>query len=178
MASVNKASLREEFTALKGRFEQHCAKGEVSAELRALVEALLLLFELLLAVFLEKTTPKTSRNSGLPPSQTGKDEDQSASKPGTRTTGQTPAHHRSHHTRTIETVTRVPVERCAHCGEDLRNTPGHGHERRTLIDIVFGVLRCVVFIYDIVTFPVYSITQQSWKERSKQNLGDVSIELI
>jgi hypothetical protein len=47
-----------------------------------------------------------------------------------------------------------------------------------LIDIVFGVLRCVVFIYDIVTFPVYSITQQSWKERSKQNLGDVSIELI
>ena len=71
MASVNKASLREEFTALKGRFEQHCAKGEVSAELRALFEALLLLFELLMAVFMEKTTPKTSRNSGLPPSQSG-----------------------------------------------------------------------------------------------------------
>jgi transposase len=137
MTSVNKASLREDFATLKGRFEQHCAEGQVSTELRTLFEALLMLFELLMAVFMEKTTPKTSRNSGLPPSQTGKDEDQSASKPGTRTTGQTPAHHRSHHTRTIETVTRVPVERCAHCGEDLRNTPGHGHERRTLIDIVF-----------------------------------------
>jgi hypothetical protein len=43
-----------------------------------------------------------------------------------------------------------------------------------LLDLVFGVLRCVVFIYDIVTFPVYSITQQSWKERTKQNLGNVS----
>ena len=43
-----------------------------------------------------------------------------------------------------------------------------------LIDFVFGVIRCVVFIYDIVTYPVYSITQQSWKDRTKQNLGNVS----
>lgn len=40
-----------------------------------------------------------------------------------------------------------------------------------LVDIVFRVMRCVVFIYDIVTFPMYSITQQSWKDRTKQNLG-------
>ena len=44
-----------------------------------------------------------------------------------------------------------------------------------LIDFVFGVIRCVVFIYDIVTYPVYSITQQSWKDRTKQNLGNVSL---
>ena len=46
-----------------------------------------------------------------------------------------------------------------------------------LIDFVFGVIRCVVFIYDIVTYPVYSITQQSWKDRTKQNLGNVSLTL-
>ena len=104
MASVNKASLREEFTALKGRFEQHCAKGEVSAELRALFEALLLLFELLMAVFMEKTTPKTSRNSGLPPSQTGQDgEDPTTPERRTRAKGRKHTHNRSDNTRTIET---------------------------------------------------------------------------
>jgi hypothetical protein len=88
MASVNKASLREEFASLKGQFEQYCAKGQVSAELRALFEALLILFELLMAVFMEKTTTKTSRNSGLPPSQTGQDEDQTSSQRATRAKGQ------------------------------------------------------------------------------------------
>ena len=138
MASVNKASLREEFAALKGRFEQHCAKGEVSAELRALVEALLLLFELLMAVFLEKTTPKTSRNSGVPPSQTGQDgEDPTTPQPRTSAKGQNPTHNRSDNTRTIETLTTLPVEHCAHCGTDLSDAPCQGHARRTRIDIVF-----------------------------------------
>jgi transposase len=137
MASVNRASLRADFAALKGRFEQHCAAGEVSAELRALFEALLMLFELLLAVFMEKTTTKTSRNSGLPPSQTGQDADPTTPARCTRANGQNYPHHRSDHTRTRETVTTLPVERCAHCGEDLSATPCQGQERRTHIDLVF-----------------------------------------
>ena len=72
MASVNKASLREEFEGLKGQFEQLCAEGKMGADSRALFQALLMLFELLMAVFMEKRTAKNSRNSGLPPSQTGK----------------------------------------------------------------------------------------------------------
>jgi transposase len=137
MASVNKASLREEFASLKGQFEQYCAKGQVSAELRALFEALLILFELLMAVFMEKTTTKTSRNSGLPPSQTGQDEDQTSSQRATRAKGQDHAHNRSDNTRTRETVTTIAVEHCAHCNADLSQTPCQGHERRTAIDIVF-----------------------------------------
>ena len=70
MASVNKASLREEFEGLKGQFEQLCAEGKMGADSRALFQALLMLFELLMAVFMEKRTAKSSRNSGLPPSQT------------------------------------------------------------------------------------------------------------
>ena len=69
MASVNKASLREEFTALKEQFERLRAEGKVTEEILSLVQALLMLFELLMAVFMEKRTPKSSRNSGLPPSQ-------------------------------------------------------------------------------------------------------------
>lgn len=47
MASVNQASLREEFTTLKGQFERLCAAGTVSEDLRALVQALLMLAALL-----------------------------------------------------------------------------------------------------------------------------------
>ena len=74
MASVNKQSLREEFDALQGRFEQLVADGKMAGESRALVEALLLmLLRLLMAVFLEQHTSKTSTNSSKPSSQTPKD---------------------------------------------------------------------------------------------------------
>ena len=74
MATVNKASLRAEFDALKARFESLCAAGKMSAESRALVDALLMLFEVLMAVFMEKHTPKSSANSSLPASQCPNDE--------------------------------------------------------------------------------------------------------
>ena len=73
MATVNKASLRTEFDALKARFESLCAEGKMPPESRALVDALLMLFELLMAVFMEKHTPKSPANSGLPPSQSPND---------------------------------------------------------------------------------------------------------
>ena len=73
MATVNQSSLRSEFDALKARFESLCAEGKMSAESRALVDALLMLFELLMAVFMEKHTPKGSANSSLPASQSPHD---------------------------------------------------------------------------------------------------------
>ena len=69
MASVNRQSLRAEFTALQDRFGQLSADGKIGAESGALIEALLMLLRVLMAalpaawpVFLEKTTPKTSAN--------------------------------------------------------------------------------------------------------------------
>ena len=64
MATVNKASLRSEFDALKARFESLRESGGMGDEARALFDALLMLFELLMAVFMERGTPKGSRNSG------------------------------------------------------------------------------------------------------------------
>ena len=43
-----------------------------------------------------------------------------------------------------------------------------------VIDVVLGFFKVVTFVYDIVTFPIYGLTQQSWKDRTKQNLGQVS----
>ncbi len=47
-----------------------------------------------------------------------------------------------------------------------------------VIDIVLGFFKVVTIVYDIVTFPIYGIAQQSWRSRSKQNLGSVRISLI
>ena len=66
MATVNKSSLRAEFDALKARFESLCA-GTMSAESRAVFDALLMLFELLMAVFMEKHTPKAAPTPASPP---------------------------------------------------------------------------------------------------------------
>ncbi|HES75684.1 MAG TPA: hypothetical protein ENO09_01605 [bacterium] len=86
MSSVNKKSVREEFDTLKARFESLCAEGKMGTESRALMQAMLMLFELLMAVFMEKHTSKHSKNSSKPPSQTGKD-DTSTSLPGAKGKG-------------------------------------------------------------------------------------------
>ena len=70
MAGVNKQSLREEFAALKGRFAQLSTDGKITAEGRALIQALLMLLQVLMAVFMERHTPKTSTNSSRPSSLT------------------------------------------------------------------------------------------------------------
>lgn len=136
MATVDKTSLREEFDALKGQFQRLSADGKVSDESRTLIQALLMLFEVLMAVFMERRTTKTHRNSGIPTSQTEKDET-AASRPGTHGKGKPQNDARSGNTRTVETVQVIEVNACETCGEDLSKTRCQGHERRTRIDIVF-----------------------------------------
>jgi transposase-like protein len=136
MASVNKQSLREEFDTLKAEFERLCADGKLAAESRALFQALLMLFEVLMAVFMERRTAKDSRNSSLPSSQTTKD-DNTAIQPGANGKGKAQNDVLSGNTRTVETVQLAPVNQCRTCGEDLSETPCQGHERRTRIDILF-----------------------------------------
>ena len=43
-----------------------------------------------------------------------------------------------------------------------------------VIDLVLGIFKVVTFVYDIVTFPIYGMTSVNWKERTRQNLGNVS----
>ena len=132
MATVNKASLRTEFGALKARFEALCANGKMSPESRALFEAFLMLFELLMAVFLEKNTPKSSRNSGLPSSQTGADE--TARRPGAQGKG---PKSRAAPTRVVAETRTAPVTECRACGRGLEGVAPAGTERRVRVDLVF-----------------------------------------
>ena len=136
MATVNKHSLREEFNRLKAEFEQLSATDQMSAETRALFKALLMLFEVLMAIFMEKTTGKDSRNSSLPPSQTSKDET-AATRPGGKSKGVRQNDARSRHSRTVITTAMAAVDACGNCGADLSNTPSQSRQRRTRIDILF-----------------------------------------
>ena len=136
MATVNKQSLREEFNALKAEFEHLTVNGKMAAESRALFQTMLMLFEVLMAVFMEKHTAKDNSNSSLPSSQTAK-EDNTAIQPGAKGKGKSHNDTLSGNTRTVETVQIASVNQCGICGEDLSDTPCQGHERRTRIDIIF-----------------------------------------
>uniref|UniRef100_UPI003AF621AA hypothetical protein n=1 Tax=Thiolapillus sp. TaxID=2017437 RepID=UPI003AF621AA len=136
MATINKQSLREEFDALKGEFERLCASGKMAADSRALFQAMLMLFEVLMVVFMEKRTPKNSANSSKPSSQTPKD-DTAITHPGANSKGNKHNAICCDNTRTVETVHASPVSQCETCGEDLSKTPCQGVARRTRIDIIF-----------------------------------------
>ena len=136
MSSVNKTSLREEFDTLKTQFKSLSSEGKMTAESRALFQAMLMLFELLMAVFMEKNTRKDSRNSSIPSSQTAPD-DSATGQPGAKGKGMKQNDARSGNTRTVETVQIAEVNQCETCGEDLGDTPCERHERRTRIDIIF-----------------------------------------
>jgi hypothetical protein len=133
MPSVNKQSLRQEFEQLKVSFDGLSNDGKVSPEAIALFQAMIMLFELLIAVFMEKTTRKNNRNSSIPSSQTGKD----TTSTGSNGKGQKQNGALSGNTRTVETVQVAKVKNCEFCGEALDGTPAIEHERRTKIDIIF-----------------------------------------
>lgn len=71
MPTVNGMFLREKFDDTKARVVALCAVGKVCDEVDAAFWVLFTLLNILIAVLLEKTTRKTSKNFGLPPSQTG-----------------------------------------------------------------------------------------------------------
>jgi hypothetical protein len=135
MPSVNKQSLREEFDQLKVKFEDLSNEGKITPESSALFKAMIMLFELLIAVFMEKKTRKDNRNSSMPSSQT--DKDKTAAQSGTNSKGKKQNGVLSGNTRTVETTQVAEVKDCRFCGEDLDDVPAAGHERRTRVDIIF-----------------------------------------
>ncbi len=137
MATVNGASLRAQMDDCRARFDGIKRKGEAGAETLALIDALFLLLDILVAVFLEKTTPKTSRNSGLPPSQTDRDETARRAGKGSRSKGPKARETEPGNLRTVTVTESSPVTACRQCGHDLSGTACSGHEARVEIDIVF-----------------------------------------
>ena len=138
MARINQASLRAQLDDCRARFDAIKQKGEASADTLALIDTLFLLVDIVVAVFLEKTTPKTSRNSSLPSSQdAAAGETHTAGSSGSRRRGPKAQHKRCDNLRTVTTTQTSPVTACRRCGHDLSGTPCSGHEQRIEVDIVF-----------------------------------------
>ncbi len=140
MASIDKQSIRAEFDKIKANFDEQVKSGKVSSEVATLFNTLMMLFNIILSVFMEKNTKKTSRNSSIPPSQTTSDESSTMKKNNRKPDDKANTEKEitvSGNTRTIESVTLLPVTTCNICGEDLTNTPCTHIERRTKIDIIF-----------------------------------------
>ena len=139
MARINQASLRAQLHDCRAQFEAIKQHGEASADTLALINALFMLVDIVVAVFLERTTPKTSRNSGLPSSRDGTDDGQTHTegKSGSRSRGPKARHARSDTLRTVTTTHTSPVTGCRQCGHDLTATACTAHEQRVEIDIVF-----------------------------------------
>ena len=136
MASIDKQSVRDEFERIKTEFNHLTKKKKVAPELMALFTGLMMLLDVILAIFLEKKTKKTHKNSSKPSSQTEKDES-ALDKPGSNGKGKSEKNQAAQNTRTVETITVLPVIACEHCGQSLENTSCGCIERRTRIDIIF-----------------------------------------
>ena len=138
MAQVDGASLREEFEGAKARIAALRKDGKVSAEVDAVIGVLFTLLGILITVLLEKTTRKTSANSGLPPSQTEKDE--TARRADSSGKGAKPNLQTGDNLRKTTVEETVTVDACDACGADLSGVDPVNRERRILYDIVFEVV--------------------------------------
>lgn len=136
MGSVNVQSVREEAERIKSEFQRVAANKKMDAEISMLMQNMLMLINLLIAIFLEKMTKKTNKNSSKPSSQTEKDES-STTHSGTNGKGKLESDSVADNARTIETVTISHVTQCNVCGQDLTGAPCEHIERRTKIDIIF-----------------------------------------
>ena len=137
MSSVNGQSVREESERIKAEIDRLVANGKIDNESKMLMQSMMMLINLLIAIFMEKITKKNSKNSSIPPSQTEKD-NTSLSNQGTNSKGKQESDVTVNNTRTVETITIAKVEQCNVCGQDLSNVRAEPQlERRTTIDIIF-----------------------------------------
>src|SRR3990167_6921525 len=136
MGSVNGQSVREEAERIKAEFQRISADTKINAETNMLIQSMFMLINLLIAIFLEKSTKKNNKNSSKPSSQTEKDES-ALTNTGTNGKGKQESNAVANNTRTVESVTISKVSRCDVCGQDLRNVACEHTERRTMIDILF-----------------------------------------
>jgi len=130
MGSVNRQSVREEALRIKAEFDRLAANKKIDSESKMLFQSMLMLINLLIAIFLERTTNKNSKNSSKPSSQTEKDESALTNK-GTNGKGKPESKAVASNTRTIESIVVAKVTQCDVCGQDLSKTACQHTERRT-----------------------------------------------
>jgi transposase len=134
MAFIDKNSVRQQVDSIQQEFQKLCESGKVAPETKAVMQSLLMIVQLFMAIFMEKNTKKTSRNSNIPTSQTSKDETASCTGTNKKRQAIDGSCTNKRQQVSIETIT---ADFCANCAEDLSNQSSCDVERRTKIDIIF-----------------------------------------
>jgi transposase len=133
---VSKNSIRQKIDEAKKKTQAALSSGKASPDILVAVESLLLIIEILAAVFLEKKTRKNSSNSGLPPSKNEGSNGNRNQGSGQRTeVGESASNNRE--VETSETVT--PLE-CSRCGENLEDVEVKGTDERKKIDVIYEII--------------------------------------
>ena len=118
MVSVNSASLHDEFDVINTDITLMRKEGKSTREADKIIDRLCRLPGILIAIFLEKTTRKTRKNSSIPPSQTGKDETRKSPRKLRDPSGARDSMTGDNfETVTFEEISTV--EACDSCGTDL-----------------------------------------------------------
>ena len=143
MATVNCASLRGEFDAWKADIDSHRKNGRITEDVYKSITSGYHMMDAVMALLLEKTTKKNSKNSSIPPSQTGKDE----TKKPPRKKSDTSKENESKAGSNVETVTIEEVssvENCGNCGSDLSDIDPSAREERVLYDLSYTLTKLKV----------------------------------
>lgn len=130
-------AIKKNLAQLEQEFEKLKASGKLNYQTEQLFRSLLLLVTTVVMLLVEKKTAKTSLNSSIPSSKSGKDE--TAKKPITGSQGKGHKHqHQDCDNIRVEVKYRVSaVTECDQCGADFTRVQVLDHQRRTLVDIVF-----------------------------------------
>jgi transposase len=133
---MSKESIREKIKDTKERLRLSLTSNNVNPELKGAIEALLLLVDIMIAIFLEKKIRKNSSNSGLPPSRNNGPNGNRNKGSGDRSK----IGDQISNTKNTETEEKTTPNKCTSCLENLKSTSVTGTEERKKIDIVYEII--------------------------------------
>jgi len=135
---MSKDSIRNKIKKLQDESEEILKSSDISKEVRLFITSMMFMIDIVVDVLLVKKVRKTSRNSGVPPSQNfgsngnrNKPGDSETDKKGTQLPN----------TRNVTEKILIPVDECKGCGEDLSSKSSDDKETRIEIDIIYEVIK-------------------------------------
>jgi len=137
---MSKESLRKNIEDLKAESVAILSSKHLTTETRLFIKSMLTILDIVVSVLLTKKTPKTSSNSGLPPSRNNGSN-------GNRNKDQTnraKLGDQIENTRTTKTYETVSPKDCSKCGSDLRNAEVEKTEERKKVDIIYEIVEHTV----------------------------------
>ncbi len=137
---MKKESIRKKVDEAKLKTSEFLKNKNVSPETKVAFESLLLIIDILVAVFLEKKPRKNSSNSGLPPSRNNGSNGNRNTNQGDRSKNG----EQLDNTRNVETKETTTPKDCASCGESLEDVEVKETEERKKIDVIYEIVNHTV----------------------------------